>query len=71
MAKPVLQLAAIGVVGVVLWKLLAGVVFGLLFTIIKIAFIVGLICFGVWAFRRFWSEKKPDDKTEQPAEGTT
>lgn len=70
MVKPVLQLAALGVVGVVLWKLLAGVVFGLLFTIIKIAFIVGLIFFGVWAFRR-WSEKKPDDKSEQPAEGTS
>lgn len=68
MGKPILQLAAVGVVGVILWKLLSGVLLGLLFTIFKIAFFVALVCFGVWAFRR-WSDKKSDDKGETPAEG--
>jgi len=66
MGKPVLQLAAFGVIGVILWKLLAGVLLGVLFTVFKIAFFVALVWFGVWVFRR-WSEKKKDEK---PAEGT-
>lgn len=68
MGKPILQLAAVGVVGVILWKLLAGVLFGFLFTIFKIAFLVALVWFGVWAIKR-WTERKPDDKGEAPAEG--
>ena len=66
MGKPILQLAAVGIVGVILWKLLAGVLLGFLFTIFKIGFLVALVWFAVWAFKR-WSEKKPDEK---PAEGT-
>ena len=66
MGKPVLQLAAFGILGVVLWKLFAGVLLGVFFTIFKIAFLVALVWFGVWAFKR-WSEKKQDEK---PAEGT-
>jgi threonine/homoserine/homoserine lactone efflux protein len=69
MAKPVLQLAALGVVGVLLWKLLAGVMFGFLFAIVKIAFLVALVWFGIWAFKR-WNDKKHDEKKgEAPAEG--
>jgi threonine/homoserine/homoserine lactone efflux protein len=68
MGKPILQLAAVGVVGVILWKLLAGVLFGVFFTILKIAFFVALVWFGVWAFKR-WTEKKNDEKGEAPAEG--
>jgi threonine/homoserine/homoserine lactone efflux protein len=68
MGKPILQLAAIGVVGVILWKLLAGVLFGVFFTILKIAFFVALVWFGVWAVKR-WTEKKNDEKGEAPAEG--
>jgi len=66
MGKPILQLAAVGFVGVILWKLFAGVLMGVLFTIFKIAFLVALVWFGVWAFKR-WTEKKQDEK---PAEGT-
>ena len=66
MGKPILQLAAFGVVGVILWKLFAGVLFGVLFTIFKIAFIVALVWFGIWAFKR-WTNKKSDEK---PAEST-
>ena len=68
MGKPVLQLAAFGVVAVILWKLFAGVLLGLFFTIFKIAFLVALVWFGVWAFKR-WSDKKESDKGEAPAEG--
>jgi threonine/homoserine/homoserine lactone efflux protein len=68
MGKPILQLAAFGVVGVILWKLLAGVLLGVLFTLFKIAFFVALVWFGVWAFKR-WNDKKQDDKGEAPAEG--
>jgi predicted membrane channel-forming protein YqfA (hemolysin III family) len=66
MGKPVLQLAAFGIVGVILWKLLAGVLLGVLFTVFRIAFFVALVWFAVWVFRR-WSDKKKDDK---PAEST-
>jgi len=69
MGKPILQLAAFGVVGVILWKLFAGVLFGVLFTIFKIAFLVALVWFGVWAFKR-WSEKNEKKQDEKPAEGT-
>lgn len=68
MGKPILQLAAVGVVGVILWKLFAGVLLGVFFTIVKIAFFVALVWFGVWAFKR-WTEKKSDEKGEAPAEG--
>jgi threonine/homoserine/homoserine lactone efflux protein len=68
MGKPILQLAAVGVVGVILWKLFAGVLLGVFFTILKIAFFVALVWFGVWAFKR-WTEKKNDEKGEAPAEG--
>lgn len=64
MGKPILQLAAVGVVGVILWKLFAGVLFGLLFVVLKIAFVVALVWFGIWAFKR-WNDKKPEEK---PAE---
>ena len=66
MGKPILQLAAFGVVGVILWKLLAGVVLGFLFTIFKIVFLVALVWFGVWVIKR-WMDKKADEK---PAENT-
>jgi hypothetical protein len=66
MLKPVLQLAAIGVVGVILWKLLAGVFLGIFLTILKVAFLVGLAFFAFWLFKR-WSEKN-EKKGEAPAE---
>ncbi|HEV8263583.1 MAG TPA: hypothetical protein VGQ06_01445 [Gemmatimonadales bacterium] len=67
MVKPVLQLAAVGFIGVLLWKLLSGVLLGVIFTILKIAFFVGLLFFAVWVFKR-WSAKD-DKKGEAPAEG--
>ena len=66
MGKPILQLAAVGVVGVILWKLFAGVLLGLLFTVLKIAFVIALVWFGVWAFRR-WTDKKEEEKPAENA----
>ena len=48
MAKPVLQLAAIGIVGIGLWKIAAVFLLPLLFVIFKIALIVGLIVLAFW-----------------------
>jgi hypothetical protein len=52
MIKPVLQLAAVGFVGVLLWKLAAGLLLPLVFVLFKVALIVGLIMFAFWFFRK-------------------
>lgn len=56
MLKPVLTLAGTAVLGVVLWKILllplAGMLMGFLFTLVKIAVVVGLIFLIVYLFRR-------------------
>lgn len=55
MLKPVLGVAATGVVALLLWKLalpLIAMVLGLALFVIKMAFLVGLICFAVWLVRR-------------------
>ena len=52
MIKPVLQLAAVGLVGVILWKVAAGLLLPLFFLLFKVALIVGLIMFAVWFFRK-------------------
>lgn len=54
--KPVLTLAGTAVLGVVLWKILlvplAGMLIGFLFTLAKIAVVVGLVFLIVYLFRR-------------------
>ena len=56
MARPVLTLAALGVAGMLVWRLVWGlvlpVVVGVLAVLIKIAFWVGLILLAIWAIRR-------------------
>jgi len=59
MLKPVLGVATAGVVMVLLWKLLAvillpmlGVALAVVYTVLKVAFIVGAVCFAFWIFRR-------------------
>jgi hypothetical protein len=54
-----LGLAATGVVAVLLWKVLAilllplfGVALAVMFTVVKVAFWVGVILFGIWLYRR-------------------
>jgi membrane protein implicated in regulation of membrane protease activity len=66
MSKPVLQLAALGVAGVVVWKLFSGVLLGVLFTVLKIVFLVALAFLAVWVFKR-WSDKQ-EKKDDAPAE---
>ncbi len=64
MLKPVVTLAAAGVVGIALWKILsilllplAGMLFGLLLTLLKVGLLVALVMFAVWLFRRKDKEK--------------
>jgi hypothetical protein len=59
MAKPFLQLAAVGVLGVALWKVLSvlllplvGTLLGIVLTVLKVALIVGLVFLALWWFRR-------------------
>ena len=52
MIKPILSLAAVGFVGVVLWKLAAGLLLPLFFLLFKVALIVGLVMFAFWFFRK-------------------
>jgi uncharacterized membrane protein len=56
MLKPVFGVAAAGILGVVIWKILllplmAGLL-GVLFTILKFALLAALVIFLVWLFRR-------------------
>jgi hypothetical protein len=64
MLKPVVTLAAAGVIGIALWKILsilllplAGMLFGLLLTLLKVGLLVALVMFAVWLFRRKDKEK--------------
>ena len=57
--RPVVTLAAVGIIGVALWKVrsilllpLAGLLLGLVLTLVKVALLVALVMFAVWLFRR-------------------
>jgi len=59
MLRPILTLAAVGVVGVALWQVLftlllplLGTVVGFLVTLAKIAFLILLLLVAVWLFKR-------------------
>ena len=52
MIKPVLQLAAVGLVGVVLWKVAAAFLLPLFFLVFKIGLIVGLAMLAYWFFTK-------------------
>jgi hypothetical protein len=52
MSKPLLQLAALGLLGLSLWKVGAFFFVPLLFLALKIALVVGIVLFAVWLFRR-------------------
>jgi hypothetical protein len=52
MLKPGLQLAAVGVVGIVVWKLAAAFLLPLFFLVFKIGLIVGLIALAFWFFNK-------------------
>jgi hypothetical protein len=57
--KPILGVAATGVVAVLLWKVLLvfllpliGIAAGLLFLVAKIVFVSVMVCVAIWLFRR-------------------
>jgi TRAP-type C4-dicarboxylate transport system permease small subunit len=59
MLKPVLGIAATGVLALLLWKVMAifllpllGLAIGFVFLAIKIGFIVGAVCLLIWVFKR-------------------
>ena len=52
MSKPLLQLAALGVLGFSLWKLGSFFFIPLLFLALKIALVVGIVLYAVWLFKR-------------------
>ncbi len=52
MLKPVLQLAAVGLVGVVVWKVAAAFLLPLFFLVFKIGLIVALIMLAFWFFNK-------------------
>ena len=68
MLKPVLQLAAVGILGVTIWKLasflllpMLGTVIGLVLAFVKVALIVGAILFVVWFLKRQGGGEKKDE----------
>lgn len=57
--RPVVTLAAAGIIGVALWKVLsilllplAGLLLGLVLTLVKVGLLVALVMLAVWIFRR-------------------
>lgn len=64
MAKPLLQLAALGVAGVVLWKVAAFMLFPLLMLALKVALVVGLVMLAIWFFKKN-DKSKRDTPPEQ------
>ncbi len=52
MLKPVMQLAAVGLVGIVVWKLAAAFLLPLVFLAVKIGLIVALIMAAFWFFNK-------------------
>ena len=64
MAKPLLQLAALGVAGFALWKIASIVLLPVLLFAFKIALIVGVVMLAIWFFRRNdKNEKSKGDAT--------
>ena len=63
MSKPLLQLAALGVLGFSLWKLGAFFFIPLLFLALKIALVVGVVLFAVWLFKRNDRKGASDSET--------
>jgi hypothetical protein len=52
MLKPVLQLAAVGLVGIGLWKIASVLLLPLFFFVFKFGLIVGLVMLAYWFFNK-------------------
>jgi uncharacterized membrane protein YhdT len=59
--KPVLQLAAVGLVGFGLWKLASLFLLPIVFFVFKIGLIIALVMLVFW-----WVNKKSRDKEDTP-----
>jgi hypothetical protein len=64
MAKPLLQLAAVGVAGFALWKLASFILFPVLMLAFKLALVVGIVMFAIWFFKKNDNKKKDDSATD-------
>jgi hypothetical protein len=58
MAKPFLQLAALGVASLVIWKIASFVLLPFLTFAFKIALVLGLVMLAIWYFKK---QDKPKD----------
>jgi len=63
MSKPILQLAALGLLGFSLWKLGSFFFIPMLFLALKMAFVVGIVMFAVWLFKRNDRKGASDSET--------
>lgn len=50
--KPVLTLAAVGILGIGLWKLASVLLLPVLFFVFKIGLIIGLVMLAFWFFNK-------------------
>ena len=63
MSKPILQLAALGLLGLSLWKLGSFFFIPLLFLVLKVALVVGIVLVAVWLFKRNDRKGTSDSET--------
>jgi hypothetical protein len=75
MSKPLLQLAALGLLGFSLWKLGSFFFVPLLFLALKVALVVGIVLFAMWLFKRNdrtgTSDSEPGSSGPSGATGST
>ncbi|HEY3219209.1 MAG TPA: hypothetical protein VGJ80_00630 [Gemmatimonadales bacterium] len=62
--KPVLQLAAVGLAGIVAWKLAAAFLLPVFFFVFKIGLIVALVMLAFWFFNK---KSRGKEDTPPPA----
>ena len=68
MAKPFLQLAALGVAGFALWKIASFVLLPFIMFLFKVALLVGLVMLAIWFFKK--SDKNKGDTTPGSSEAS-
>lgn len=68
MAKPIVSLAAAGILGFALWKVLTflflplvGTLLGMLFTVLKVAAIVGAVLLVLWLLKGRKDDAQKDE----------
>lgn len=64
MAKPLLQLAALGIAGIAVWKIASFVLVPFLMLAFKIALVIGIVMLAIWFFKKNDERKKDDTATE-------